>query len=501
MAGLRRPSDVESCQPGTREARAISRFFFILLIGFFLLILLVAYPGEYSLSPDVYWHIATGRKIWETGTLPRIDEFSHTFQGHPWIAENWLAELMLFGVFSLDGWRGVALLSACAIAVSFALLFLVLSRRMRLTVAVGTAVAAYAFCLGHFSARPQVIADSLIILWAAGLVKAVENRASPSLLLLPIMALWANIHASFSFGLALAAALAVEAFLSSPRGERIRTARGWAIFISLAAVAACITPYGYQPFLHTFQIFGSNEAVPFIAEWQPATFEGLGINELTLLGLLFLAMNRGARIPAWRLLMVIGLFYLMMAHIRFMSLFAILTPILLAGPLTRQFPVLRLSTHLEQDPGFFNGMGRAARRTFYPVCALVLLGMIGDAAWGRAVSPKGVIAPVGAVDYIYREHLTGNVYNAYNFGGYLIFRDIKTFIDGRTEQLFLDNFITRLFDVLEKHPRKFIAFLAEYRVNLALVHPDSIESQELDASDDWEKVFTDNVADLYRKRS
>jgi hypothetical protein len=39
------------------------------------------------------------------------------------------------------------------------------------------------------------------------------------------------------------------------------------------------------------------------------------------------------------------------------------------------------------------------------------------------------------VDYIY-EH--GLVDNPFDFGGYLIFRGIKTFIDGRTDQLFLE---------------------------------------------------------------
>jgi hypothetical protein len=408
---------------------------------------------------------------------------------------------MLFGAYSLEGWRGVALLAACAIAASHALLFLVLSRGMRLTVAIGIVSVAYVFSIDHFVARPLIFVDGLVILWTAGLVSAVDRKTSPPLLLLPIMVLWANIHPSSTFGLALAAALAAEAFLGSPRGERIRTARRWAIFLGLASVAACMTPYGYQPILHTFQVFGGNEAVPHITEWAPTTIQKLGVNELTLLGLLFLAMHQGVRIPAWRLLIVIGLIYLMMSHVRFMSLFVDLTPILLAAPLTRQFAFLRLSTQLEEDPQFFRAMRQGSRWGFHPACALLLLGVIANGAWGQAISPKSEFAPAGAVDYIDREHLTGNIYNPHNWGGYLIFRHIKTFVDGRTEQLFLGGFLTRLLDVIEKHPRKFIPLLAEYNVTLALVVPDSIESQELDASGDWDKVYADKVAEVYRKRS
>ena len=47
------------------------------------------------------------------------------------------------------------------------------------------------------------------------------------------MPLWANLHGSFAFGLALAAALAVEAVIDArPQARRC----GWGLFV-LAAVA------------------------------------------------------------------------------------------------------------------------------------------------------------------------------------------------------------------------------------------------------------------------
>ena len=91
---------------------------------------------------------------------------------------------MFLGAYSLAGWRGVVLLSALAIAFSYSLLFLILSRQMRLAVAAGIATVAYSFSLGHFSARPQILADPLLILWVAGLVHAVDKKVSPSWLLL-----------------------------------------------------------------------------------------------------------------------------------------------------------------------------------------------------------------------------------------------------------------------------------------------------------------------------
>jgi hypothetical protein len=492
---------VKGLRPNVNGIRSIRWFVFVLLVGFLLFILLAFRETDSMLEdPDTYWHIATGRMIWQTGSFPRVDEFSYTFQGHPWIAENWLAELMLFGAYSFASWRGVIVLTTCVVVSSYALLYLALSRQMRLTVAVGIVTAAVAFSVGHFTARPQIFVDGLMILWVASLVRAVESKTSPSLLLVPIATLWANLHPIVTIGLALAGGLAVEAVLYSPGGERIRTAGRWAPFLALAAVAACITPYGYDPILHAFQSALDQEAVPHVQEWIPVTIKTLGVNELLLLGLLFLALYKGVKIPAWRLLMVIGLFYLMMSHIRFASLFAFVTPILLAPVLTRQFPFLRLSAQIEQDPQFFLVLGRIARPALYPVCGLILFGVLADVAWGGTVAPYAKNTPAGAVDYMNREHFTEHIYNPYDFGGYLIFRGVKTFIDGRTEQLFLGGFTGRLFEILNLHPKKFLPLMDEYKVKVALVVPGSPESEELAASENWGKVYSDNVAEVYKKR-
>jgi hypothetical protein len=192
---------------------------------------------------------------------------------------------------------------------------------------------------------------------------------------------------------------------------------------------------------------------------------------------------------------------LMFAHIRFASLFAILTPILLATPVTRQFPFLELNAQLGSQPEFFRVLSRTSRAVFYPLCALLALGFFSFGAYGPAISPKPSITPAAAVDYMMAESLTEQrLYNQYDFGGYLIYRNVKTFIDGRTDQLFLQGFTDHLFGLLEHHPRQFTPFLSEYGVTLALVVPGFMESQELAASPEWEKIYSDKLAELFRKR-
>src|SRR5207247_8929241 len=110
----------------------------------------------------------------------------------------------------------------------------------------------------------RIFGDGLMVGWVAALVKAVDAKTSPSLMLLPVMTLWANVHGSFLAGLALTVALAAEAVFESPGRERLLIARKWAVFLVAAVGAACMTPYGARAFLIAFQVIGANEIKPYV---------------------------------------------------------------------------------------------------------------------------------------------------------------------------------------------------------------------------------------------
>jgi hypothetical protein len=107
--------------------------------------------------------------------------------------------------------------------------------------------------------------------------------------------------------------------------------------------------------------------------------------------------------------------------------------------------------------------------------------------------------PVGAVDHIEANAAKGNVYNDYSFGGYLIFRGIPTFVDGRSDQLFLGGFLTRLASTLKGTGREFLQLLDEHQISLALVRPNSADAQRLHESAAWRLAYADDVAVLYER--
>jgi hypothetical protein len=145
-------------------------------------------------------------------------------------------------------------------------------------------------------------------------------------------------------------------------------------------------------------------------------------------------------------------------------------------------------------------LARASRVFLYPASSGLLLAILAFGFVGPSISPPSSITPAGAVDYMVREKLQGNIYNYFGFGGYLIFRGVKTFIDGRTDQLFVGPFLANLHRILGEEPDGFIPLLEKYDVSVALVRPQSIESQELERSGHWTKVYSDDISWLYERQ-
>jgi hypothetical protein len=56
-------------------------------------------------------------------------------------------------------------------------------------------------------------------------------------------------------------------------------------------------------------------------------------------------------------------------------------------------------------------------------------------------------------------------------------------------------------NVLQNNPSRFVTYLQQYNVTLALVIPISVEAFELKESPDWLMVYSDSVSELFQKRS
>ncbi len=243
-----------------------------LLIAAVAFIVLAGRP-ELLRDPDSYWHIATGRWIFEHGTVPVVDVFSYTLQGSPWTAHEWLSEVVLAGTFNLAGWTGVVSLTAAAIALAFAMLARFLLRYLQPVHMLIVAALSAGLLAPHLLARPHILVAPIMVAWSIGIAEARERESAPPWWFALLIVLWANMHASFLIGLALAGAFAIEAVLAAPSFTlRRRAARDWGLFLALLLAAALCTPFGVQSLLYPVQVNSMNYALAILNEWRSPDF-------------------------------------------------------------------------------------------------------------------------------------------------------------------------------------------------------------------------------------
>jgi hypothetical protein len=240
-----------------------------------------------------------------------------------------------------------------------------------------------------------------------------------------------------------------------------------------------------------------NEALNYIDEWQAIDFSQQIFGGPLIIGLIFIGFLVGVKIRFMRLVIVTITFYLMLVHKRMVPIFALVTPLMIASSLRSQFPFLSLEA--QRHDRFFTRVLRVSRPRYALVFSALLIGFSLCILSARAVSPPENIRPVAAVDYILRTDPFGRVYNDFAFGGYLVFRGVKTFIDGRTDQLFRDGFLSRTFKSSKESTDEFLELLDEYKVSSALVRPASREALKLDRAPSWQRQYADDIAVVYQR--
>jgi hypothetical protein len=435
-------------------------------------------------DPDTYSHIAMGRWILEHRSVPTSDPLSLTMRGEHWIAFEWLSQVAYATVQSLGGWLGVVALAAAAASASFGLLTRFLLRHWQPVPTLVAVLAAFVLVSPHVLARPHILALPLIVLWVGTLIRAVDEQRSPPWHLLPLMILWANLHGSFTFGIAIAGAIACDALWNAPASARLRVARQWLLFGVLALAAACINPYGPEAILVTARTIALGEVLTIVTEWRAQDFTHLGPFELIMLGAFGFALYRGVKLPPLRLLIVFGLLHLSLSQSRHADLLGLLAPLFLARPLAEQFTAIAA----EHTNARFN--------TWIPAAAVAMLVAITGVAATRVIAPAANVTPARALASIDKN---SRILNAYDFGGYFDFVGIPAFIDGRAE-LYGMKFIMRHSRALDlQNLPDFLAMLDEYKFGATLLTPSTPAVALLDRLPEWKRVYADDVAVVHTR--
>ena len=392
---------------------------------------------------DVYWHLNTGRWIWEHGALPGSDPFTYTIgdtldarqrlilQGY------WLAQLLFFAAHAAFGPWGLVVLKAALFVTLYGLVWRTMLKA-RVEPLLGLlAILTLPWLLYRYDElRPQIFSFIGVVLVYMNISSALARLrggvAHPgALIALPfIMLLWANLHPGFILGwVIIIVMLAGAAFdrwrgtnaLERPALRRLFIWCGMALLASLAnpLADAFISNMGALQSPFTREI---DEFLP-LADYarmyqQPFLFYGVLAIALVTLGVLI--WRRQHTDPAHAFLFI-GFTAAGFYSFRYM-IFFVLIALIIVMP--------HVSALAERH------FARARSLLF----ALLLAALSGvgyltfqHGAW-KLEAVETTYVPEHAAEWILTRHPPAPLFNAYEYGGYLGWRlapDYRMFIDPR----------------------------------------------------------------------
>lgn len=472
----------------------------VLVIALF--VALFAMSAREIVDPDFWWHLAAGRYIVETRSIPRHDVFSYTATDHKWITHEWLTQVLMWGFYQLGGLTALVLATSAVVTITYALVYVQCDARPHLAVfAVLWGALASAVTWG---ARPQLL-NALLAAWFMFLLYRYRRGARWSLWALPLTTvLWVNLHSGFFLGLAVVALFIAGEGLANLVGQRTPETLSWIqirnLLFALGAcvVASLINPNTYKMLWYPFETLGSSAMQRYIQEWAPPDFRR--IEYWPAIALLFggavaIAFSRRRR-DLTEILFFFGLGFASLLSARHIPLFAVVaTPIL-----TRygaQVQIGRLAWDLTRLPSPRRPSRRMVAVNWVIVLLFAALGIgrvVDVAVKNQEVEAKQY--PLRALAYIEANDLADKrMYNSYNWGGYLLWRGYPVFIDGRAD-VYLDEFMDEY--VLAYQLRgDWRRPLERYGVDYVLIESGASFELLLEESDEWVRVYCDDQAVVF----
>lgn len=464
-----------------------------------------AMAARISVDSDTWWHLRAGQWMVEKRTLLTTDPFSYTRFGESWLYPGWLFEVPMYWIFKTFGAGGLNLMTALMVTLAFIFVWTVLSGDtfVRSFALIFAAAAAGVY----WSARPHLVT----LLFTAIFLKILEDHRwqynlaqRKRLFWLPgLMILWVNSHGGFILGFILWGVYALDGILAWAL-KKTESARVWELLLNggLMVVGVCLNPSGAHMLLYPFHTVGIRTLQNYIQEWQSPNFHDLAVQPfawllLVLVGMLGLSKNR---IALTDFLLCTGLAYMSLLAGRNIAIFALVAPVVItrhAAPIVTEWVANRMKQPASNEINI-----SARTRINWLIFSLVLLAVGLKVAIVLPASANERYfresLPVAAVEYLKGHNYAGNLFNAYDWGGYLLWSlpEYPVFIDGRTD-LYNDEIINQWLQVVRAEPG-WQETLESWNIRLILIEPDRPVVLLLPQYG-WKNVFQDNHAVIFAK--
>ena len=448
-------------------------------------------------------HIRTGEWILSHHAVPRTDPFSFSKPGEAWYAWEWLSDVLFAFLNNAMGLKGLILFMAALLAGVCWLLVRQMAVRganalaaiLMMNVVIGAASV-------HFLARPHVF--TLIFFGVAFyLIDRDRTRESWHLwLLVPLTALWANLHGGFTGLFLTLGALTVGTLLEG----RIRAALRYAGIAAASLLASFFNPYGYHLHLHVIEFLRSDWIRRIVLEFQPPRLDSAAGVYFEVL--LFLGIALCGRLAYQRrfgeALAILAWAHASMVSVRHVPIFA-----LLAGPYLAQ-EITALMRGVQKGPksisAILNQLGDEHQpgllRTSLIVPVFLATLFLFDCGFTYPTDFPDLIYPAEAMHRYDGLIRTSRLYTTDAWGDYLIYRNYpqqRVFFDGRTD--YYGEALTLDYETLLNGFPGWENVLKKHRIDAVLLPPRSALAGLLRGRADWEELETTDRFTVLRART
>jgi len=492
----------------------MSDLFFIALVSW---LFIFGASGWKSLlgDGDTGWHIRAGQYILAHHAVPTQDLFSFSRPGAPWFAWEWLTDVLYAGLFQMGGLKAIVLAAGLMIGL-FATIVLryTLWRGANLLVALFTTLLAAGAASMHFLARPHLFTLLLVPICFWVLEADRRERTRWLWALIPVTAVWTNLHGGFVIFLACIALLVGGSALEAGFGNRLGDERRWAgvrryaLLLLGCSLASLINPYGIQLHVHIFEYLRADWIKNIVQEFQAPTFrnEGQLQYEALLLGGLivvgFLAGKRRYTEALW----ILFLAHASLISVRHAPIYATVAAPFIACQLSEWWSASAARMKKSQALRILHQLGTDLSSGFrwtsvWPaVFILILVFMNEPLKWPRDFPSE--MFPTAMIHQHADLVAGGRLLTTDQWGDYIIYSYYprqRVFVDGRSD--FYGETLANQYLHLLQGAYDWREIMGRYGFDVALLPVDWPLSSLLKQDPSWRVVADDHSSVLFRRLS
>lgn len=445
----------------------------ILILGFIFISLVLFNQYRWlQVDGDTMWHIKVGQWIYEHKTIPKQDVFSW-LEGLKWTPHETGYDFFIYLIYKTSGFLGVRLWGLLLCLGSFVLCLKYNNEKIK---GYGVSFWILSFLLVSRVmqvSRPTETSTFLILLNILVYTQSTDRKKL--YLTFPISSfLMSWLHGGFILTLFIQMFVFLFADIikwlhtkanKSEQEEYSKLIKDKIFTIFIGILAGMLNPLGYKAYLYYFSM--DNTAYEKIAEWQPYQSPDLIVSFLLILSLISLSfgnlkqleyrdLQKSLTMAFWFMLTLkycrganqLYLVLLMLGYEYIQNFISIVCNLLKPAKEIRGYKVLNIILSVFLSISLF-------------VCTISLAyGSIKVVQSYTTKSDKEIYEEIampeysyGCIEYMCEQGITDKYFNAYNTGGYMLFHDLKVFIDSRcdpylAESSIVDNFrdISRYLD-------------------------------------------------------